>query len=129
MAFSQDLLPVEGSPLRQEETSSPNIRTEILLYLQTRWKTQQQAHVLIGAPFDQGCDLLEVIFHFSLTLRKGSLRATYQSYDVKKSWKGGEDFRRLHWAEHFWSSFVPLRLLFGLFSLSTPETHSESAGL
>lgn len=45
----------------------------------------------------QGCDLFKVIFHFSSTLRQDSLRATYHSRDVKKSWKGGEYFKGLHW--------------------------------
>ena len=28
---------------------------------------------------------------------QGSLRVAYHSCDVKKSWKGGEYFRGLHW--------------------------------
>lgn len=34
---------------------------------------------------------------------QGSLRATYHSRDVKKSWKGGEYLRRFHWVMNLMS--------------------------
>lgn len=101
MALFKNFLLVVSRPLLQE--LSRNVitkhQTEILLYLQTRWNTENNMAYIVNrcTRDDQGCVLFKVIFHFSSILMQGSLRATYHSRDVKKSWKGGEYVRGLYW--------------------------------